>query len=219
MLELHENVLKYHETASSQLNYSQHVESFHSKRALEYKLGRLCSHLAHLELTGKPLLKLESGEAREPLWPEGIVGSISHSKTHVCVAVALAKDVELLGIDLEIWPRVRKDLLGQVCTDEEFEKLSSEVYSEEELLTLIFSSKECLYKSLYPKVRKFFGFKAALVTEIVSDKTRTQGRIQIELIDSLSAEFGPGGVNIFHVNYSIGIGQVLCSLESPFSKV
>src|SRR5208282_5779110 len=48
------------------------------KRAQEFAAGRVCARRALAEL-GVVDFPLRVGEDREPLWPEGTVGSITHT--------------------------------------------------------------------------------------------------------------------------------------------
>ncbi|MEV4420566.1 hypothetical protein AB0L40_11415 [Patulibacter sp. NPDC049589] len=46
-------------------------------RRREFVTGRACAHRA-LAALGVPVVPIMSGPNREPLWPEGVVGSITH---------------------------------------------------------------------------------------------------------------------------------------------
>ncbi len=218
LLEVSEDVLGHYRKDLELLDFPPHLEDLHPRRALEFKLGRLCAHLAHKELTGKALTHLGVGEKREPLWPSSIVGSLSHTKGLVCAVVGYQADIEILGIDLEVWPRVRADLKSQICCEGEVESLKASGLSEEQLLTLIFSAKESLYKALYPRVQKYFGFKAAKVQAVRTHSSLRSGQIEIKLIESLSKTYGPQGEDIFAVNYERSENLVLCWLEKLTQK-
>ncbi len=198
----------------SRLNLPKALENAHPRRVLEFKIGRLCALLAIKELTGREDCEIGVGSQREPLWPDDLVGSISHSKEQACAVVARKSEVGLLGVDLEQWPRVREELSSQICTDDELaDLLKDSTFGQQEILTLIFSIKEALYKALYPSVRHFFGFKAARVRSISKALVSGQGLIEVELLEQLSEEFGPMGVKFFHGRYCIRQGVVQCSFE------
>src|SRR5260370_255501 len=54
--------------------------------------------LGELGVAGVAIL---GGERGEPIWPPGVVGSLTHSDAHCAAAVAPAGDVLTLGIDVE----------------------------------------------------------------------------------------------------------------------
>src|SRR4051812_2128234 len=49
-----------------------------AKRKREFALGRMCAHRA-LSALGVPACGLPMAADRSPVWPSGIVGSITHS--------------------------------------------------------------------------------------------------------------------------------------------
>lgn len=133
-------------------------DNFALKRKYEYIAGRICAQKS-LENLGVNNFRIESGAKREPIWPKGIVGSISHTK-NLAISV-VSSELAAIGIDVEA-----------VLSEERFESLKSQFLSENEvelikndptLGTIIFSAKESLYKALYPIVETFFGFHDAEV--------------------------------------------------------
>jgi enterobactin synthetase component D len=165
--------------------------NFHEDRAREFLLGRLCVSEAHRMITGEDLLNISVNSNRAPVWPLGYVGSISHDKIWVGAAVAKSSELLGIGIDFEIKGRARLNLRKQITNDHDLSTHTS--FSDEELLTLIFSIKECLYKALNPIVNKFFGFEDAAVIAI-----DTQNRsFEIKLLSKLSDEYCPGKHDLF----------------------
>ena len=69
-----------------------------SRRA-EFAAGRFCGHqaVARLGLPDQPIIV---GVKGEPIWPKGIVGSITHDRDIAVAVVAPAKAVSAIGIDL-----------------------------------------------------------------------------------------------------------------------
>ena len=59
-----------------------------------------------------PILR---GPEREPLWPEGVVGSITHCLGYRAAAVAWQRDVLALGIDAEVHEELPHGVLDQVA--------------------------------------------------------------------------------------------------------
>lgn len=147
-------------------------DSFALKRKYEFVAGRICAKKVLTELGHSDFI-LKSGDKRQPIWPKGIVGSITHNKYFaICVA---SKQLRCLGVDIE-----------EIIDNERLEKLQSQFVSkEEEVLnitpeigTLIFSTKEALFKALFPIVQEFFGFMDAQVVEI------TKNEVTVKLLRS-----------------------------------
>lgn len=183
------------------------IDRFHPERKKEYLLGRYCALKAYGECTGKELTALPSQENRAPLWPSEVVGSISHNQDWIGAAVADGNKLRGLGIDFEVMKRVKEELAKQILTEEDLG--SHDFFSREELLTLIFSAKESLYKALAPAVQKFFGFEAAAVVEI----DEISGRFKIQLREDLNSEFGPKARSAFEGRFLVFNGTCLTVLE------
>ena len=77
-----------------------HVAQAIPKRRREFARGRVSARQVLAEL-GVPSVSLLVGPKREPLWPEGIVGSITHDDRLCVVAVARAEKYAGLGVDVE----------------------------------------------------------------------------------------------------------------------
>ena len=71
------------------------------RRRAEFAAGRRCARaaLARIGIPPAPLLR---GEDREPLWPDGAVGSITHCAGYVAAAVAATEVMLSVGIDAEV---------------------------------------------------------------------------------------------------------------------
>ncbi len=100
------------------------------------------------------------GDHREPLWPPGVVGSITHTAGYAVAAVALAEAFGGIGVDLER-RRPMTDVKDQIVFGEE--RSSLEGLAEPELsdrIVAMFSAKESVYKAFFPRIGAFFGFDA-----------------------------------------------------------
>jgi enterobactin synthetase component D len=160
------------------------------KRQLQFRAGRYCAQQA--------LRKLHPGERDAvigrtpegaPIWPEAIVGSITHTDEYASAAVALARDTQGLGIDTQ-----------RVISSQQAERISSLVLLPAEAaqprgaiadhvwVTLVFAAKEALFKCVYPLVGRFFHYPDAALIEV---DVRT-GVLRLALERSLSPEFGAG---------------------------
>jgi 4'-phosphopantetheinyl transferase EntD len=133
------------------------------KRAEEFAAGRLCARLLLHEF-GIRKFAIEVGAHRQPLWPEDLVGSITHT-TGFCAAVAASKkNLRSVGIDTEITGSVATTLWRGICTPSETTWLLSLPQSEQlSAATLIFSAKESFYKCQFGLTQEHLGFHDASV--------------------------------------------------------
>jgi 4'-phosphopantetheinyl transferase EntD len=148
----------------SQLALLPPNHNFSPKRLTDFSTGRYCAIKA-LEQIGIENAMIPIGKDREPIWPEGIVGSISHCDSLTGAIVAKSSDHISLGIDIEEIGRVTPDLWDLVFTENEKNYLSG--LSEKEVLiksTAIFSAKEAFYKFQYPITLTFLDFLDVEVT-------------------------------------------------------
>ncbi len=114
------------------------------------------------------------GQHRNPLWPIGLAGSITHtSNTAICATIKkTAGKINFIGIDLEDYlsTDVASDLESSIHTQEE-KKICSQIgMPDNKITTLIFSAKESIFKAAYPYIEKYFGFESAKVIGIDIEK-------------------------------------------------
>jgi 4'-phosphopantetheinyl transferase EntD len=131
------------------------------KRRREFSAGRACARraLARLGFPGFPLLV---GPRREPLWPPGIVGAITHCRGYCAAAVARVEDVRSLGIDAELRAPLPDGVAELVCTEPE--RRWTAALDGDHWGTLVFSAKESVYKTWYPVARRWLDYKDAELT-------------------------------------------------------
>lgn len=115
------------------------------ERRHEFAWGRGCAHiaLARLGVAEAPILQ---GARRQPLWPPGYVGSVTHCVNYCAAAVAHAADILTIGIDAESHAPLPQEIVSSVCTPEELRRLPGEQDIAWE--TVIFSAKEAIYKAV-----------------------------------------------------------------------
>jgi 4'-phosphopantetheinyl transferase EntD len=129
------------------------------KRRREFAAGRLCARRAMAEL-GIRDFALRVASDRQPLWPDLIVGSITHT-TGLCVAaVAQKNSVAAIGMDSEVVGGVTPDIWPTICIPAELAWLQSLPESDQPAaVTLIFSAKEAFYKCQYPMTGEWLNFE------------------------------------------------------------
>src|SRR5215469_3703768 len=130
-------------------------------RRAEFATARACAReaLRNLGLPPGPILR---GAKREPLWPTGVVGSITHCTGYRAAAVARANQVLTIGIDAEPHAAIEARVTARVLDDEErawIDRAPAGVHWDR----LIFSAKESVYKAWFPLTRRWLGFEEARV--------------------------------------------------------
>lgn len=181
-----------------------------AKRQAEFLAGRLCARNALWQLQGLDWVPA-IGDDRAPVWPEHICGSITHSTGRAAAIVADKRHWRALGMDLEVMLERERSasLAGHILTPAELQRrdqLPDELRAL--AVTLTFSIKESLYKTLYPLVRKNFYFEHAEVLEWNLD-----GQVRLRLLTELSAEWHQG--RELDGQFTVEDGQVLSLVAIP----
>jgi 4'-phosphopantetheinyl transferase EntD len=134
------------------------------KRRREFTTARACAREALAQL-GQPHQAIPTGEKGEPLWPAGIVGSITHCDGYRACAVARAGDLVTVGVDAEPNQPLPDGLLGDIALPEEQEWLRylAKQAPEAHWDRLLFSIKESIYKAWFPLAQRWLGFEDAVV--------------------------------------------------------
>lgn len=175
------------------LTLPQRLASAVLKRRVEFLAGRYCARAA-LRVRAPEVAEnvIATGEQREPLWPEGIVGAISHTNGYAAAAVAHTTNVRGVGLDIERWvtPAAPATIGSHVARPRELETLVAQTsWAAPEALTVVFSAKETLYKCLYPEVRRYFGFHDAAIERIDPQRGTFAARLVVTLTDALPEGF------------------------------
>lgn len=131
-------------------------------RRREFTTARSCARRALAKL-GLPPTPLLPGLHREPLWPAGVVGSITHCPNYRAAAVAHREQFVSLGIDAELHQALPRGVLQKIALPEEQSWLR--------LLTgmgicwdrFLFSAKESVFKTWFPITGRWLGFEDAVV--------------------------------------------------------
>lgn len=141
--------------------------SWVERRTREFLTGRAAAAeaLRAVGLSG-PVARGADGE---PLWPEGVVGAITHTRG-IAAAVAAPRSLLLgLGIDLEPADRrVTPGVSRMVCTARERAWVDADgaldgVLRPGLLLKLVFCAKESIFKATFPHARVHLNYHDAEV--------------------------------------------------------
>jgi 4'-phosphopantetheinyl transferase EntD len=144
------------------------------KRRREFATGRDCAHraLQRLGAAGGPVL---AGNSGEPVWPAGVVGSITHCRGYRGCAVAATTDLAAIGVDAEPHEPLPERLIERVAGGEEKAGLAQLTRVDPAIAwdRLLFSAKEALYKAWYPLTERWLGFEDAVLTIEPRERTFT----------------------------------------------
>lgn len=124
------------------------VPNAREPRRLEFAAGRAAARAAlrRLGLESGPIL---ARPERDPIWPDGVAGSITHTRGWALAATA--RGLGGLGLDLEGDEPLEPRVAARVCR-------LDELAGEPELAKLRFVAKEAFYKAVFPRVRRWIGF-------------------------------------------------------------
>jgi 4'-phosphopantetheinyl transferase EntD len=170
-------------------------------RRLEFALGRACARqcMRALDREVAPVL---IGAGREPLWPTGLVGSITHTGSFAAAAMAATAALRGIGLDAEPDSPLPSGVLERISTVGErswADRVDPAVLRHPG--RLLFCAKEATYKVWYPLARRWLEF----------------GDVSIE-VDELSARFRvhvlvDGPFRELEGRYSIVDGLILAGIE------
>jgi 4'-phosphopantetheinyl transferase EntD len=128
------------------------------ERAREFAAGRLCARRALAEF-GIVDFPVRVGDDRQPVWPDSLAGSITHTTGFCAAVVAERRRVAALGLDSEVVGDIRAELWPRICLPVEIAWVRSVPAAEQAAaVTLIFSAKEAFYKCQYPLARERLNF-------------------------------------------------------------
>jgi enterobactin synthetase component D len=179
------------------------------RRQADFLAGRWCARAA-LRACGSEHADepIGIGAGREPSWPEGMVGTITHCHVRMfgvqvvghavadafaSAAVARIGHARAIGLDAErlIPEKDAGALVAQIAAvDEHADLVRATGWSPGLALTAAFSAKEAIFKCLYPEVRRLFDFRDARIEAF--DVAR--GTFYARLLTALTAELPAGRV-------------------------
>lgn len=144
----------FHEQDLLWLPHHAQLLSSGRKRKAEHLAGRIAAVHALREYGIKTVPGI--GRQRQPLWPQKLFGSISHSASTALAVVSR----QPVGIDIEaiFTPQTAAELASSIVTHAEKELLANGCLSIELALTLAFSAKESAFKATQASRQADAGF-------------------------------------------------------------
>ncbi|WP_137988580.1 4'-phosphopantetheinyl transferase family protein [Streptomyces vilmorinianum] len=165
-------------------------------RRREFTTARACARRA-LGRLGVPPVAIPYDADRAPVWPDGVVGSITHCTGYRAAAVARATDLASLGFDAEPHGPLEHDGVLHMVTGAqerahlaELARLRPDVHWDRAL----FSAKESVFKAWSPLTGRWLDFTEATVTFRPRTETFT-ARLLVEgpLVDGVRLTGFEGG--------------------------
>jgi 4'-phosphopantetheinyl transferase EntD len=134
-------------------------------RRQEFTTVRACARhaLAKLGLPAAPILP---GPHGAPIWPAGVVGSMTHCAAYRAAAVARATEISSIGVDAEPNEPLPPEVLHLVADDEEQAWIAELLATRPEVSwdRLLFSAKESVFKTWFPLTGRWLDFRQATIT-------------------------------------------------------
>lgn len=172
------------------------------KRRAEFGTARVCARKALARLGIAPISLVPHAD-RAPRWPDGIVGSISHTKNYCAVAVARGEHMQSIGLDVEQDKELSPDIIAMICTPAERTRLP---HARDAVI--YFAAKEAFYKCIYPLLRTFLDFQDVELELDWAARTFHGRIIKPELAAGASKHRLDG-------RFKRERGLVLCAVELP----
>lgn len=134
-----------------------YAERMAPRRRQEFAAGRACAHraLRRIDADHEPI---RMGHRRDPIWPVGIVGSITHCEGFCAAVVARGGPVAGLGIDAEVARQLDAETRDTILGAEEQAAMRHLPLPDGLWATVGFAAKEALFKAIYPVLIREIAF-------------------------------------------------------------
>lgn len=179
-----------------------------AKRRHEFITVRYCARQA-LQQLGQPPVPILKGEKGEPHWPDGIVGSLTHTAGFRGAVVGRVPEVRSVGIDAEPHDVLPDGVLDAVSLPEERAELSG-LADGMHWDRILFCAKEATYKVWFPLTQRWLGFEDAHIVFDVDESGAAGGFTSRILIDP-AARSGPP-LSELYGRWSVAGGLVLTAI-------
>nr|WP_265736879.1 4'-phosphopantetheinyl transferase superfamily protein [Phaeacidiphilus oryzae] len=182
------------------------------KRRREFATVRACARRALARL-GEPPAPILRGERGAPVWPDGIVGSMTHCEGYRAAAVARSRHVLSVGIDAEPAGPLPPGVLDLIARPEERARLAGLDAGRPGIPwdRLLFTAKEAVYKTWFPVARRRLDFhQAEVVLRAGPDGSAGTFTARLLTADPALPEALPG-----HWLHAAGPGLLLAAIALP----
>lgn len=124
-------------------------------RQAEFTGGRKAARAA-MEQMGIAPCAIPPAITRAPIFPESVVGSISHDSDLCLALVGAAPQWRALGVDITRNSPLEPSLVSEICRPEELQGIPPE--QQGQLARQLFCAKEAVYKAQFALTGAMFGF-------------------------------------------------------------
>jgi len=156
------------------------IEGAVEKRRREFAAGRNCARLA-LGKLGAPPTAIAIGTHREPLFPEGVSGSITHTGDYCAAAVIWTGVVLTIGIDAELNRPLDRSVSDLILSPNERWMVDAHDNGCS-FDALIFSIKESFFKAFFPLCRQYLDFTDAVVALSPTDRSFRVSLVRADML-------------------------------------
>ncbi|MFI5779889.1 4'-phosphopantetheinyl transferase Npt [Nocardia sp. NPDC051570] len=187
------------------------IEKSVEKRRRDFIGARHCARLA-LEQLGEPPVAIGKGERGMPLFPRGVVGSLTHCDGYRAAALAHRLRWRSIGIDAEPHAALPEGVLDSVSLAPERDWLKTAIPETGlHLDRLLFCAKEATYKVWFPLTLRWLGFEEAHITFTV-DGGGSAGTFHSELLVPGQTNDGGAPLSSFDGRWLISDGLILTAI-------
>lgn len=201
----------YEDLARSTLFPDELAQIAHAvdKRRREYATVRRCARLA-LDALGVAPAPLVADERGAPLWPPGIVGSMTHCDGYRAAAVARTSDLRSIGIDAEPHEPLPPTILPMIARQEDRAMVAglAAIDSDVHWDRLLFCAKEAIDKAWFPLARRWLDFAEAAV------RLDPTGTFAADLVGTWVDVDGER-ITSFHGRWQVDRGLAMTAVADP----
>jgi 4'-phosphopantetheinyl transferase EntD len=184
-----------------------HIRGAVASRRAEFATARLCARrgLAAMGIAPVPLVPAQD---RAPTWPDGVVGSITHTHGYCAVVLGRSPPLRSIGLDVEGLRELEEGVVDLILTERERAWLGSQgdarSRSSLEQALLVFSAKEAFYKCQYPLTHRYLDFH-----DVELDVPPRDGRFSV----TVRKPDWPAVVARLEGRFAFGADRVFCGVE------
>lgn len=181
------------------------------KRRRDFIGARYCARQALAQL-GEPQVAIGKGERGMPLFPRGVVGSLTHCDGYRAAALAHRLRWRSIGIDAEPHGPLPEGVLESVSLPAERAWLAGALPATGlHMDRLLFCAKEATYKAWFPLTLRWLGFEDAHITFTIDDDGASGG-FRSELLVPGQTNDGGAPLLSFDGRWQIGEGLILTAI-------
>ena len=186
------------------------------RRRIEFASARACAREAMTRL-GVPVGPVVRGGKGMPVWPPGVVGTLTHTDGLRAAALAPTGRVRSLGVDVEVHGALTDGVLDAVSLPEEaaWVRAARRDMPSVHWDRLLFTAKEATYKAWFPLTRRWLGFSDALITLVpdgIDDDEVVTGALRSQIMVDTHAVDGGADLVEFHGRWVVRDGYVASAI-------